>query len=297
MVTAESISSGKAGGYARYLESKTLDRGRGDYYLTPEGEPTQAPGRWLASPETLAALGIEGEMIEGRDFIELMEGKHPETGRWLRRAGADETRGGGIDLTFSAPKSVSIAWALGTEVERDAIEGAHAAAVEQAMEYLRETVPAVRRRYGAGVVEEPARDLVAAEYRHTTSRGTSENDAPDPQIHSHVVVTSAIRDDGQIVAVASRPLFRAAKELGAYYRSALANELQGRGYEIQAGTGKEGRFFEIAGVPRSLIEAFSARGREVARAAEKFRAKWGTGHPSRGSCDSSSSTAARPRSS
>jgi conjugative relaxase-like TrwC/TraI family protein len=275
MVTASSIGSGKGGGYARYLESKTLDRGRGDYYLTPDGEPTQAPGRWLASAETLAQLGIEGEIVDGPDFIALMEGRHPETGRWLRRAGADGTRGGGIDLTFSAPKSVSIAWALGTETEREAIEGAHAAAVEQAMGYLRETVPAVRRRYGAGVVEEPAMDLVAAEYRHTTSRGTSENDAPDPQIHSHVVLTSAIRDDGQIVAVASRPLFRAAKELGAYYRSALASELGERGYEIQANTGKEGRFFEIAGVPRSLIDAFSARGREVARAAERFRAKWG----------------------
>jgi conjugative relaxase-like TrwC/TraI family protein len=275
MVTASSIGSGKGGGYARYLESKTLDRGRGDYYLTPDGEPTQAPGRWLASAETLAQLGIEGVTVDGRDFIALMEGKHPETGRWLRRAGADGTRGGGVDLTFSAPKSVSIAWALGTETERQAIEGAHAAAVEQAMGYLRETVPAVRRRYGAGVVDEPAMDLVAAEYRHTTSRGTTENDAPDPQIHSHVVLTSAIRDDGQIVAVASRPLFRAAKELGAYYRSALAHELGQRGYEIQGGTGKEGRFFEIAGVPRSLIDAFSARGREVARAAERFRAKWG----------------------
>ncbi len=50
---------------------------------------------------------------------------------------------------------------------------------------------------------------VAAEYRHTTSRGVLEGDAPDPQLHSHVVVTNAIREDGQIVAVASRPIFPA----------------------------------------------------------------------------------------
>ena len=105
--------------------------------------------------------------------------------------------------------------------------------------------------------------------------------APDPQLHSHVVVTSAVREDERIVAVASRPIFRSAREVGAFYRSALAHELSQRGYEMNAGTGKEGRYFEIAGVPQALIEAFSARSREVAAAAERFRAKWGRA-PERG---------------
>jgi conjugative relaxase-like TrwC/TraI family protein len=275
VMTASSIGAGKGGGYARYLESKTVVPERGDYYLSPEGEPTQAPGRWLASPDTLARLGIEGAAVEGRDFIRLMEGKHPRSGRWLRRAGADGSRGGGVDLTFSAPKSVSVAWALSGEAGRREIEAAHAAAVEETVGHLREAVPAVRRRYGAGVVEEPARDLVACEYRHTTARGVLKGDAPDPQLHSHVVVTNAVREDGRIVAVASRPIFRANRELGGYYRSALAHQLQQRGYEIQRGTGKHGQYFEIAGVPQGLLDAFSKRSREVARAAEWFRARWG----------------------
>lgn len=104
---------------------------------------------------------------------------------------------------------------------------------------------------------------------------------PDPQLHSHVVITSAIRDDGKLVAVASRPIFRSARELGAYYRSALAHHLQQQGYAIQRGTGKHGRYFEIAGVPRGLLDAFSARSREVARAAERFRAQYGRA-PERG---------------
>ena len=95
------------------------------------------------------------------------------------------------------------------------------------------------------------------------------------------MITSAVRDDGRIVAVASRPVFRSAREIGAYYRSALAHELGQRGYAIEAGTGKQGRYFEIAGVPQGLLEAFSARSREVARAAERFRAKWGRA-PERG---------------
>ncbi len=80
VMTAASIGAAKAGGYARYLESKTVVPERGDYYLTPDGEMAQAPGRWLASPETLARLGIEGRAVEGRDFIALMEGRHPLPG-------------------------------------------------------------------------------------------------------------------------------------------------------------------------------------------------------------------------
>ena len=275
VMTAASIGASKAGGYARYLESKTIAPEIGDYYLDPAGEPVQAPGRWLASPGTLARLGIEGETVQGRDFIALMEGRHPRSGQSLRRAGADGSRGGGIDLTFSAPKSVSITWALGDQDQRRQVEAAHAAAVRAAIDHLRESVPAVRRRCDGQVIEQPAVDLIAAEYRHTTARGVIDGDVPDPQLHSHLVITSAIREDERIVAVASRPIFRAGRELGAFYRSALAAELAERGYQIQSGTGRDGRYFEIADIPRSLIEAFSARSREVARAAERFRAKHG----------------------
>ncbi|HEX4438017.1 MAG TPA: MobF family relaxase [Solirubrobacteraceae bacterium] len=280
-MTASSIGAAKAGGYARYLEGKTLAPERGDYYLAPSGEPAQAPGRWLTSSETLARLGIEDAAVDGPDFIALMEGRHPGDGSWLRREGAGGGRGGGIDVTFSAPKSVSVMWALGDEGQRRDMEAAHASAVERAVGYLAETVPTVRRRYGGGVVEEPARELIAAEYLHTTARGVMDGDAPDPQLHSHVVITSAVRDDGRIVAVASRPVFRSARELGAFYRSALASELSERGYAIDAGTGNDGRYFEIAGVPQGLLDAFSARSREVAGAAERFRAKWGRA-PERG---------------
>jgi conjugative relaxase-like TrwC/TraI family protein len=280
-MTASSIGAAKGGGYARYLESKTIAPERGDYYLTSDGEPTQAPGRWLMSADARAKLGIEREEIDGRDFIALMEGRHPRSKRWLRRAGADGTRGGGVDVTFSPPKSVSVIWALGDPTQRADMEAAHAAAVQEAMRHMTENVPTVRRRYGVEVIEEPALELVAAEYRHTVARGVLAGDPPDPQLHSHVVITSAVRSDGRIVAVASRPIFRAAREVGAFYRSALATELQQRGYEIDAGVGKGARYFEIAGVPRGLLDAFSARSREVAQAAEKFRARWGRA-PERG---------------
>jgi conjugative relaxase-like TrwC/TraI family protein len=281
-MTAASIGASRGGGYARYLESKTVEPERGDYYLTPDGELTQAPGRWLADAETLERLGVQaGGPVDGADFIALMEGRHPGTGRWLRPEGAGGGRGGGIDVTFSAPKSVSTVWALGDPWQREQIEQAHAKAVEQTIHHLREQVPVVRRRYSGQVVEEHAKDVIAAEYRHTTARGVSGAQAPDPQLHSHVVITGAVREDDRIVAVASRPIFRSARELGAFYRAALAEELVREGYAIEQGTGRDGRYFEIRGVPRELCEAFSGRSREVARAAERFRARYGRA-PERG---------------
>ncbi len=276
VMTAASIGASRGSGYARYLEGKTVEPERGDYYLTPDGEMAKAQGRWLADEETLARLGImAGEPVDGPDFIALMKGRHPGTGRWLRREGAGGGRGGGIDVTFSAPKSVSAVWALGDQWQRKRIEAAHGRAVEQTILYMREQVPLVRRRYGGEVIEESARDLIAAEYRHTTARGVSGARAPDPQMHSHVVITGVVREDERFVAVASRPVFRSARELGAFYRSALADELTREGYEIEQATGKDGRYFEIAGVPRDLCEAFSGRSREVAKAAERFRARHG----------------------
>ena len=102
VVSASSIGAARGGGYARYLEAKTIAPDRGDYYLTPDGELTQAPGRWLADPETLDRLGIEPDgPVAGGDFLALMEGRNPGTGRFLRPEGAGGGRGGGIDVTFS----------------------------------------------------------------------------------------------------------------------------------------------------------------------------------------------------
>lgn len=281
-MSASSIGAGRGGGYARYLEGKTIAPERGDYYLTPDGELTEAPGRWLSAPETLARLGIDPDApVDGAQFIALMEGRDPGSGAWLRPPGADGSRGGGIDVTFSAPKSVSVVWALGDPWQREQIEEANAKAVERSMSYLKERVPVVRRRYSGQVVEEQAKDVIATAYRHTTARGVSGAEAPDPQLHTHVVISGAVREDDRIVAVASRPVFRGLREVGAFYRSALAQELTGEGYPIEQGTGKDGKYFEIAGVPAELRNAFSKRHREIAHAAERFRAKHGRA-PERG---------------
>jgi conjugative relaxase-like TrwC/TraI family protein len=210
-----------------------------------------------------------------------MDGRRPGAGEpvWLRAIGPDGTRAGGIDVTFSAPKSVSIAWALGDQ--RAALEAAHHAAVEAAVDYLRETVE-LTVRYDAvrgEAIPTQAAHVHAAAFMHTTARGVGE-EAPDPQLHSHVVLTSVEREDGSIAAVRSRPVLRAARELGAYYRAHLAGELRELGYAIEP-AGEDGRYFRISGISEHMERAFSARTEEVQRAAREFRAKHGR-EPERG---------------
>lgn len=201
---------------------------------------------------------------------------------WLRPAGKDGTRAAGVDVTFSAPKSVSIVWGLAGAAQRRAIEEAHGRAVAAALRYMRETVPLTVRWDPVEKRSVPAlaRELLAAEFRHTTARGVG-GGPPDPQLHSHVVITSVVGAEGRVRAVRSRPVFRAAREVGAYYRAALAAELAAAGYTIRAGTGKHARYFEVAGIPDEAIVAFSKRTVEVRRAIAEFRSRYGRA-PERG---------------
>lgn len=287
MMTAQSIPASSASGYAAYLESRTVAPEQGDYYLGTDGAPAEAPGRWITDPATLQTLGVtRTDEVTPEDLRSLMEGRRPDSPAsgepaWLRPPGSDGRRAGGIDVTFSAPKSVSIVWALAVAPHRLEVEVAHRAAVRAALAHLRDTVPTTtswsQERHRN--VPALAADLHAAEFVHTTARGVA-GELPDPQLHSHVVITSVQRTDGAVAAIRSRPVLRAARELGAYYRAALADELRSLGYAIES-AGSDDRYFRIRGVPADVERAFSKRTEEVHVAAQRFRAEHGR-EPERG---------------
>ena len=101
-------------------------------------------------------------------------------GHEVKNAGK-ENRQMGWDLTFSAPKSVSIVWAGAEPHHKQEIELAHQRAVEVAFAYLEAN--AFTRRGAGGYIHEEAK-LVASRFNHYTSR------EGDPQVHSHVVVSN-----------------------------------------------------------------------------------------------------------
>ncbi len=157
-----------------------------------------------------------------------------------------------IDATFSAPKSVSAVWALGSPELRAAIESAQERAVDAALGHATNFVPMVRRRVDRQTVlrETPA-ELIASSWRHTTARAVPGR-PPDPQLHSHVVLHGAVREgDGRVVAIESRSWLVHQREIGAAYRAQLAHELARLGFGIEAQTGRGERYFELSGVPRT----------------------------------------------
>jgi conjugative relaxase-like TrwC/TraI family protein len=225
------------------------------------------------------ALGLKPSGVVERDsLISLMNGRHPVTGVAIRPVGGDGSRVAGIDLTFSAPKSVSALWAVSGPYRRAQIEAAHRGAIASAMGRVGRDVELVRRRERGVLRWEPASSLVRAEFVHTSSRltrGQETDGVPDPQLHSHVVVVAAERRDGVFAAVDSRELFRSARVNGAWYRAELAYSLGELGLDVRGGQGKDGRYFEVAGVPADLAKRWSARTEDIERAARTFRERYG----------------------
>jgi conjugative relaxase-like TrwC/TraI family protein len=269
VLTVAKVSAGGGGAYASYLEGRSQPPQEGDYYLK-DGERVEAPGRWVLGPGGAAALGVDpGRPVEGDAFRAMMAVRHPVTGEQLRRVGANGEAVVAIDATFSAPKSVSAVWALGSPEVRVALEAAQERAVDRALGHAVEFVPMVRRRVDQDtVVREPAREILASSWQHTTARAVA-GQVPDPQLHSHMLIHGALRSDGKVVAVESRAWLVHQREIGAAYRSELARERRGRGFEVVKGTGRGSRYFELIGVPDGLRERWSSRHHQVAGAIEQ----------------------------
>ena len=203
------------------------------------------------------SLGLDGAVDAGQ-FQKILNGEVPDgSGQRLGKRGKGGTvhHRPGRDVTFSAPKSVSLAALIGGD--RRVVE-AHDRAVERTLVWMEKNVlqtrlsdPATGRMVRAG-----NQKMVAATFRHDTSRNL------DPQLHTHAVLANMVRGgDGKWRTMANESLYRAQKLIGMVYRNELARGLEWLGYGIEK-THADGRF-EIEGVPREVIEAFSTRRAEI----------------------------------
>jgi len=227
--------------------------GREDYY-TGAGE---ADGEWGGAAARL--LGLQGS-VSGEQLATLLEGRAPGSEVKLRRAPGPEATTG-FDLTFSAPKSVSVLFAVGDDAVAGAVRQGHDAAVRESLAYLEREACWVRRGQ-AGRVRIPGDGFVAAVFRHRTSR------AGDPQLHTHAVVANSTRAQGRWLTLDSRALYREARTAGFLYQAALRAELTER-LGVEWGPVSRGSA-EVVGVPAAVLAEFSRRRREiVARMAER----------------------------
>ena len=203
------------------------------------------------------ALGLSGT-VDPDTFKAVLEGHVPDgSGRRLGRIGPEGElqHRPGRDLTFSAPKSVSLVALVGGD---ERVVKAHDQAAKDTLAWVEENTAKTRMadKKNKRMVQAGNQKTVAATFRHDTSRNL------DPQLHTHAVLANMLLgEDGKWRSMSNEALYRQQKLIGIIYRSELAHRLSKMGYGIQK-SHSDGRF-EIAGVSRETIEAFSTRRKEI----------------------------------
>jgi len=225
-------------------------------YLTQA--PGEVPGVWMGAQAD--ALGLVGN-VDGDQLQALLAGLDPVTGRSLGRALTDRTTSdgrvvkavAGFDATVSAPKSLSVLWALTGD---DRLLECHDVAVRAVVEAFERWAATTRVRSGGGRLHLDTVGLSVAGFRQTTSR------LDDPQIHTHLVVSAKVQtEDGRWMALDARVLKQHQRTFGGLYQSVLRSEVTakfGVGWEAIV-NGQA----EITGLDPELLAAFSKRAAQV----------------------------------
>ncbi len=240
------------------------------YYEAPEfaaddyyGEGGRAAGRWAGRGAD--ALGLAGGPGDG-DLAALLAGRDPGSGAALAGGRGRRPSNVAFDLTFTAPKSVSVLMALGDEETRRAVIEAHEAGVRAGLDYLEREACFVRRgRNGVEVLA--GEGFIGAAYPHQMAR------SGDPHLHTHLVIANRVKGpDGRYTAPDMRPVYGAAKTAGTI-ADAVTRERLTRWLGVEWVTGANG-VVELAGVPEGVREHFSARHAEILE--EAHARGWGT---------------------
>ncbi|MEO8268030.1 MAG: MobF family relaxase [Ilumatobacteraceae bacterium] len=249
MLRVTTLYAGSAAATAKYYTQ----------YLTRA--PGEDPGTWLGGQA--AGLGLSGEV--STEALELLlSGRDPISGTVLGYPLVDRTLASGkvvravagFDATVSAPKSLSVWWALTGD---PGLAECHDVAARAVVDYLERFGATTRIRSNGGRLHPDTQGLTVAAFRQTTSR------ADDPQLHTHLVVSSKVQtDDGRWLALDARVLKGYQRALGGLYQSVLRAELTHR-YGVAFTEIVQGQA-EIAGVRGELLERLSKRSAEVDQA-------------------------------
>lgn len=198
-------------------------------------------------------LGLSGRVMP-QDFEKILEGLAPRNGEKLNSShdNASNARRAGIDLTLSAPKSVSLAVLIDQRLE---LEHAHKIAVERTLSFVEERYSLARTGRKEERQVEAAGNLVVAKFHHDTSR------EHDPQLHTHCVVLNAVkRHDGKWRSLHNDGMFSNSKLIGLVYQNELAREVQKLGYVIER---KSNGTFELSGYTEEQLRSFSKRTQKI----------------------------------
>jgi conjugative relaxase-like TrwC/TraI family protein len=240
------------------MDRRAAGGGLGEYY--GEGD-TRVPtwmvvgdSSYVAELTGLSDAAVAGGFADGDEVTAWLDDGIAPNGAGGRAFSTGSVHG--FDLTFAAPKSVSLLRALTTDVNDKVVAEAHIRAVSAAMDYLHQHAGYTRVHNTATGKKDLQRlpGLVGIAYQHETSR------CGDPHLHTHVIVPNRqARADGELVSIDSKSLHHEAKAAGVIYQAVLRHELHAeRGVEWVA-VGERSGMAEIAGITTTCIAAWSRR--------------------------------------
>jgi conjugative relaxase-like TrwC/TraI family protein len=232
----------RQGGHHYYVQDLVPGRAEGTLVAGEE------PGVWSGAGSE--ALGLRGT-VESDVFAEVLDGRDPMSGRALRLDRGDASVAA-YDLTFAAPKSVSVLHLLAPREIATQVGDGHRAAVHEATDYLGRAALGVRRTRNGQVSFLVSTGPVAGHFLHRTSRTL------DPHLHTHVVAANVAHGvDGRWSAVDSRRIFAHLSAAQGIYHAGLRLELRdriGAIWEVpRSGLG------DVVGVDPTMRRLFSQR--------------------------------------
>ena len=207
-------------------------------------------------------MGRRGISIKA-EAAKLFAGFDPTTGEPLVQNAGSEGRVPAWDLTFNAPKSVTLSGVGGPKALCAAVPEHHQAAIEAAMKFAERTMAFCRT--GKGGRDLVRCGLVGICCEHMTSRGVLDERTKrvhyDCHLHTHLLLCNAGVDaTGKTRALLSLPFYYHKKLLGAYYRAHLAHLLEANhGLRSE----RHGESFELIGFHVRVLEYFSARRQQI----------------------------------
>ncbi|CAJ3073200.1 exonuclease V subunit alpha [Burkholderia pseudomallei] len=188
---------------------------------------------------------------------EAARGIAPNTNGQQKVMGAGDEHQMGLDLTWSAPKAVSLVAEFGTPELIKTVEEIQEESVRLGLKFMEDCV--AMTRFGAGgTIKKQVEGLIGVTFGHRASRDL------DPQLHHHSIVFNMARaihpDTGKEVwrTIDSKTMFGMKMAAGALYRSNMAKRFAELGFIIER-TGPKKDLFTFEGFSKASLKQASKR--------------------------------------
>lgn len=239
MMTVQTVSAGMATTYYNK-----------DNYYTKDLSSLDSWQGVISKKLDLENIKIEPKIFD--DFVKKMT---------ERNGGNDNKKRVGIDLTFSCPKSISLATAKDEETKKDMIE-AQQKAVTETLDFIEKNGGfTFRVTKNKVTTEHKADNLLIGKFNHFVNRNG------ELDLHTHCVVFNLTEKDGKEYSLNAKEILKKQTEWGLLFRQKMAKNLQAKGYKLNITDAKKG-LFELAGFDREIIEQYSSRRLEILKKME-----------------------------